>query len=99
MVNSKNRDNSVDENLRRWEEMKKASAEGLRNSVRAKIDMQSKNGTLRDPVIYRCNLQPHHRTGYARIVLSNFLTLSFDIQDQVQGLPNLRFRMSYCGQR
>jgi glutamyl-tRNA synthetase len=62
-VESRNRNNSVEKNLQLWEEMQKGTEIGLKNSVRAKIDMSSRNGTLRDPVIYRCNLLPHHRTG------------------------------------
>ncbi|KAI9480711.1 MAG: tRNA synthetases class I, catalytic domain-containing protein [Benjaminiella poitrasii] len=62
-IPSKCRDNSVEENLRRFQEMTKGSEEGLQNCLRAKIDYASPNGTMRDPVIYRCNLTPHHFTG------------------------------------
>lgn len=31
--------------------------------MRAKISPNDPNGTMRDPVIYRCNLTPHHYTG------------------------------------
>jgi glutamyl-tRNA synthetase len=57
------RDNSIEENMRRFEEMTKGSEEGLKNCLRAKILYDSPNGTMRDPVIYRCNLTPHHYTG------------------------------------
>ncbi|KAI8080562.1 tRNA synthetases class I, catalytic domain-containing protein [Thamnidium elegans] len=62
-IPSKCRDNSIEENLRRFAEMAKGSEEGLKNCLRAKIDYNSPNGTMRDPVIYRCNLTPHHYTG------------------------------------
>ncbi|RCH84867.1 hypothetical protein CU098_004313 [Rhizopus stolonifer] len=62
-IPSKCRDNSVEENLRRFAEMTKGSEEGLQNCLRAKIAYDSPNGTMRDPVIYRCNLTPHHYTG------------------------------------
>ncbi|CCF60353.1 hypothetical protein KAFR_0J02890 [Kazachstania africana CBS 2517] len=63
-IASARRDRTVEENLRIFtEEMKNGTEEGLKNCVRAKIDYAALNKTLRDPVIYRCNLTPHHRTG------------------------------------
>lgn len=60
---SARRDASVEENLARLEEMKKGTEEGLRWCIRAKISVDNPNKAMRDPVIYRCNLTPHHRTG------------------------------------
>ncbi|RMZ02470.1 hypothetical protein D0860_07191 [Hortaea werneckii] len=60
---SKRRDLSIEETLGHFAEMKEGTAEGQRWCLRARIAYDHLNGTLRDPVIYRCNLQPHHRTG------------------------------------
>ena len=60
---SASRNSSTDENLRRWKEMIVASEEGQSCAARMKMDMSSDNGCLRDPVTFRCNLDPHHRTG------------------------------------
>ncbi|KAH8600667.1 tRNA synthetases class I, catalytic domain-containing protein [Bisporella sp. PMI_857] len=60
---SKRRDLGIDETLEHFAEMKAGSEEGRRWCLRARIAYDSQNGTLRDPVIYRCNLIPHHRTG------------------------------------
>jgi glutamyl-tRNA synthetase len=62
-IDSKRRNRSVEENLRLFEEMQKGSEEGLKQCIRIKLDMQNPNKALRDPVCYRCNLTPHHRTG------------------------------------
>ena len=47
-----------------WSEMKQGTDFGKTCAVRAKIDMQSDNGCLRDPTIYRCKDEPHVRTGH-----------------------------------
>jgi glutamyl-tRNA synthetase len=60
---SKRRDLSVEATLKHFAEMKTGSEEGQRWCLRARIAYDSPNGTLRDPVIYRCNCIPHHRTG------------------------------------
>jgi glutamyl-tRNA synthetase len=62
---SVHRDDSVEESLARYEEMKKGTDEGRRWCVRAKISYANNNASLRDPVIFRCPKQqkPHHRTG------------------------------------
>ncbi|KAL8767941.1 MAG: hypothetical protein Q9209_005729 [Squamulea sp. 1 TL-2023] len=62
-IASKQRDAAIEENLARFEEMKKGNEEGLRWCIRAKISVDNPNKAMRDPVIYRCNPQPHHRTG------------------------------------
>jgi glutamyl-tRNA synthetase len=62
-IESKNRNMSVEDTLLKFEQMLNATAEGLKSTLRAKIDMQDLNKAMRDPVIYRCNLIPHHRTG------------------------------------
>ncbi|XP_063428728.1 bifunctional glutamate/proline--tRNA ligase-like isoform X1 [Mytilus trossulus] len=62
-VENDNRRNSVEKNLKMWEEMKKGSDPGLKCCVRAKLDMQSDNGCLRDPTMYRCKNETHVKTG------------------------------------
>lgn len=63
-IESKFRNASPTENLRVWNEMLKGSAEGQKACLRAKIDMQADNKALRDPVLYRVNVEvPHARTG------------------------------------
>lgn len=63
-IASKHRDDSVEENLKRFDEMKAGTAEGLRWCIRAKMSVDNPNKAMRDPVIYRCNITPHHRTGF-----------------------------------
>ncbi|KAL2122239.1 hypothetical protein VTJ04DRAFT_2694 [Mycothermus thermophilus] len=64
-IASARRDRTVEENLRIFEqEMKNGTEEGLKNCIRAKISVDNPNKAMRDPVIYRCNVEtPHHRTG------------------------------------
>ncbi|KAF6233930.1 hypothetical protein HO173_007760 [Letharia columbiana] len=60
---SERREASVEDNLAHFEEMKKGTEEGVRWCIRAKISVDNPNKAMRDPVIYRCNPLPHHRTG------------------------------------
>ena len=62
-IASTRRDATLDENLSRFAEMTKGTDEGRRWCLRAKISVDDPNKAMRDPVIYRCNPQPHHRTG------------------------------------
>ncbi|XP_037079288.1 bifunctional glutamate/proline--tRNA ligase-like, partial [Pollicipes pollicipes] len=63
MVESVNRGSTPERNLQLWREMLAGSEVGQRCCVRAKIDMKSFNGCMRDPTIYRCKPEPHVRTG------------------------------------
>lgn len=57
------RNRSVEENLDLFERMKKGEFEDGSRVLRAKIDMASPNLNMRDPVLYRIQKAPHHRTG------------------------------------
>ncbi|KAH9180743.1 glutamate-tRNA ligase [Lactarius sanguifluus] len=62
-IASRRRDATVVENLSRFEEMTKGTEEGVQWCLRAKMSVDNPNKAMRDPVIYRCNVTPHHRTG------------------------------------
>ncbi|WP_257294217.1 glutamine--tRNA ligase/YqeY domain fusion protein [Endozoicomonas sp. YOMI1] len=62
-VESPDRNKSVDENLAEFEKMRAGEYEEGKASLRAKIDMQSPNMNMRDPVLYRIRKVPHHQTG------------------------------------
>ncbi len=61
-VESSRRGSSVEENMKHYNLMLSDDPEGAKWCLRAKIDMSSDNGTMRDPVIYRQNLVPHLQT-------------------------------------
>ncbi len=57
------RNQSIEENLKLFEQMKNGEFEEGSHVLRAKIDMASPNLNMRDPVIYRILKAHHHRTG------------------------------------
>ena len=57
------RNRSVEENLDLFRRMKAGEFEEGAHTVRAKIDMQSPNMNMRDPLLYRIRKVKHHRTG------------------------------------
>ncbi len=57
------RDRSVAENLDLFERMRAGEFQEEEHVLRARIDMQSGNMNLRDPVMYRILHATHHRTG------------------------------------
>ena len=57
------RDRPMEESLDLFARMRAGEFEDGRMTRRAKIDLASGNFNMRDPVIYRINHMPHHRTG------------------------------------
>ena len=57
------RDRPMEESLDLFARMRAGEFEDGRMTLRAKVDLASGNFNMRDPVIYRINHMPHHRTG------------------------------------
>ncbi|CAL2088489.1 Glutamine--tRNA ligase [Tenacibaculum dicentrarchi] len=62
-TNSPFRNRTVDENLDLFSRMKAGEFEEGTHVLRAKIDMESPNMLMRDPLMYRILKKAHHRTG------------------------------------
>lgn len=75
-IASSRRTLSPAECLARFEEMAQGTEEGQRWCIRAKISVDDGNKAMRDPVIYRGNVLPHHRTGYVHFFIANFIYFS-----------------------
>ncbi|KAJ8925847.1 hypothetical protein NQ315_009699 [Exocentrus adspersus] len=85
---------TVEKNLQLWEEMKRGTENGQKCCVRAKIDMQSLNGCMRDPTIYRCKNEPHPRTGDKYKVYPTY-DFACPIVDSIEGVTHVLRTMEY----
>ncbi|ELR17023.1 glutamine-tRNA ligase [Acanthamoeba castellanii str. Neff] len=87
MIESPFRNQPIEESLRQWQEMKLGSPEGQKCVLRAKIDMQSKVGCMRDPNIFRVVLIPHHRTG-SKYKVYPIYDFACPIVDSIEGVTH-----------
>jgi glutamyl-tRNA synthetase len=84
---SARRDSTPEENLKRFELMTTGSDDGKKWCIRAKISVDDPNKALRDPVIYRCNATPHHRTGTTWKVYPTY-DFCCPIVDSIEGVTH-----------
>ncbi|KAJ8289595.1 hypothetical protein GJAV_G00003130 [Gymnothorax javanicus] len=86
-VESRHRNNSVEKNMQMWEAMKAGTEYGQTCCMRAKIDMASNNGCMRDPTLYRCKNTPHPRTGSTYKVYPTY-DFACPIVDSLEGVTH-----------
>ncbi len=85
--NDPNRDRSVEENLRLFEEMKSGSVPDGAMTLRAKIDMASPNINMRDPIIYRVAHMSHARCGDKWCIYPMY-DFAHPIEDAIEGITH-----------
>ncbi|PKN79740.1 MAG: glutamine--tRNA ligase [Candidatus Cloacimonetes bacterium HGW-Cloacimonetes-1] len=81
------RDRSIEENLDLFRRMKAGEFEEGTKSLRAKIDMNSPNLNMRDPVIYRIKKAEHHRTGNTWVIYPMY-DYTHCISDAIEGITH-----------
>ena len=85
--NSPDRDRSIEENLRLFEEMKEGKHPEGSFTLRAKIDMASPNINLRDPALYRIKYATHPRTGDKWCIYPMY-DFTHPISDAIEGITH-----------
>ncbi len=85
--NDPNRDRSVEENLRLFEEMRSGKVEDGAMTLRAKIDMASPNINMRDPIIYRVAHMSHARCGDKWCIYPMY-DFAHPIEDAIEGITH-----------
>lgn len=86
-VHSALRDQSPADALALFDKMLANDPEAAGYCLRGKIDMQAKNKTLRDPVFFRANATPHHRTGSKYCAYPTY-DFACPIVDSVEGVTH-----------
>jgi len=85
--NSPDRDRSIEENLRLFDEMKQGKHPEGSYILRAKIDMSSPNINLRDPALYRIKFATHPRTGDTWCIYPMY-DFTHPISDAIEGITH-----------
>ena len=85
--NSPDRDRSIEENLRLFEEMRQGLHPEGSYTLRAKIDMASPNMNLRDPALYRIKFATHPRTGDKWCIYPMY-DFTHPISDAIEGITH-----------
>ena len=86
-VNSPFRNRSVEENLDLFERMRAGEFEEASRTLRAKIDMESPNLVMRDPVMYRILYATHHNTGDKWCIFPMY-DFTHCISDSIEGITH-----------
>lgn len=84
---SPNRNRTVEENLKLFEEMKAGKYGSGEKVLRAKIDMASPNMNMRDPVLYRILHATHHRTGDKWCIYPMY-DFTHPLSDAIEGITH-----------
>ncbi|KAI6781456.1 glutamyl-tRNA synthetase [Emericellopsis cladophorae] len=90
---SKCRDRPAEESLAMLEEMKNGTDLGRKHCIRARIQFDSSNGAMRDPIIYRFpnwadkEPAPHHRTGWEWNIYPTY-DFACPIVDSLEGVTH-----------
>jgi len=97
-TDSPNRNRSVDENLKLFNEMREGKYKDGEKTLRAKIDMASPNINMRDPVIYRIIHINHHNTGDKWCIYPMY-DFAHPLQDAIEGITHSLCSLEYVDHR
>lgn len=81
------RNRAIDENLDLFQRMKNGEFGNGSKTLRAKIDMESPNLNMRDPVMYRVLKAPHHRTGDTWCIYPMY-DWAHGLEDSIEGITH-----------
>lgn len=81
------RNQTVEENLKLFEEMRDGKYADGEKVLRAKIDMASPNMNMRDPVIYRIAHAEHHNTGDKWCIYPMY-DYAHPVEDAIEGITH-----------
>lgn len=88
------RDRPIEESLELFEKMRKGEIEEGKMTLRAKIDLESGNFNMRDPVIYRIRFINHHRQGTKWCIFPMY-DFAHPIQDALEGITHSLCSLEY----
>ena len=84
---SPHRDRSVEENLALFADMRDNKFDEGAAVLRARIDMQSPNLNMRDPVLYRIRKKAHHQTGDKWVIYPMY-DFTHPLSDALEGITH-----------